>query len=242
MQDVSLGGSNRIPYWFCSDGDNIYYVKSSDSSSGYDEVWKFDGTANTQIFEFTDAETGGFNYRVTAVEYTAIDKVKKRIYFVFKTKNKTTSTGVSYSSIHGYLDLQTLTFVNIAEHPDPDKVTLFMYKGELYSQKTAIIYKYNENENSWTQIRNGTVTLYLVQGQEDKDVIHAFTDTVVYKFDGTNLKRDVTIPCPPMYQKTIFKGNVIHSFGSKYIGSSTSANLEISYCHQVLKKVLCLEV
>lgn len=247
VQDVSLGGGNYTPHLFCSDGDNIYYVKGGGSSSRYDQVWKFDGTANTQIFEFTEAETGEFRYIVTGVEYTAIDKVKKRIYFVFKTKNKTSSTGVSYSSIHGYLDLQTLTFVNIAEHPDPDDVTLFMYKGELYSQKNAIrdvvIYKYNENENSWTQISSGiTVTLYLVQGQEDKDVIYAFSSSVVYKFDGTTFERDNTIPHPPMYEKTIFKGNAIHSFGSKYIGSSTSANLEIRYCHQVLKKVLCLEV
>ena len=141
VQDVSLGGGNYTPHLFCSDGDNIYYVKGRGSSSGYDQVWKFDGTANTQIFEFTEAERGEFRYTVTGVEYTAIDKVKKRIYFVFKTKNKTSSTGVSYSSIHGYLDLQTLTFVNIAEHPDPDDVTLFMYKGELYSQKKSIIYR-----------------------------------------------------------------------------------------------------
>ena len=241
VQDVSLGGSNYTPYWFCSDGDNIYYVKGSSSSSKYNQVWKFDGTANTRIFEFTSAETGGFSYMVSGANYTAVDKVKKRLYFVFETKNRTSSTNVSYSSIHGYLDLQTLEFVNIAEHPDPDEVTLFMYQGELYSQKKSIIYKYNENENSWTQISSGTPNLYLVQGQEDKDVIYAFSDDIVYKFDGTNLERDVTTPFHKI-TNSIFKDNIIHSFGTKYIGLSTSDNIAIGYQHQVLKKVLCLEV
>lgn len=250
VADISSPVSVKNTTQLCSDDDYLYLIDKFN-------CYRFDGTAFTLVCTIPTSYTN-----LSSRGMPAVDKANKRLYTIFAPDNGSTSINKRTEAICGYINLQALTWNTIATHPYPDGTDLFMLNGELYSvgyegiktsnsapTKTTNIHKLNAD--SWTEIVSatavvGSTTLYNhpmgIIPIDNVAYLASYKKMTFYTFNGTSLEASKYMPPVPYRGTCIGNQNKIHAFGSLFVGTSDSANVELGGQHHVLEKVLCLEV
>jgi hypothetical protein len=222
-------------------GEYLYYLFAN-------AVYRFDGTAFTKVLDIPSKESDslyGTSYlyrRIPAI-------VDNKMYLFFQTR--TGSNSYTYYTYCGYIDLDTLEWIDIAALPYPGGALLGVIDGVLYaiggynnSNRTGNIYKLNTNTNSWTQITGSNMSLsttdsYVVSN-DDKLYIPAFGSGLI-SFDGEKIEIIISLDEHLSNPTLVLNGGKLHLFGQYSYSQNYVGGFSFDGLHQVLEKVLCLE-
>lgn len=252
VDDVAQPDNKCKSSAYYADDEYIYSLRVRD-------LYKFDGTNWTLVYTIPTKST----YDETRYPEVATGDVSKgngNLNFIVKN-NKAycsikTEVYVSYNNIVfyyylGYIDLLTLTWVNLPSAPNEDLIgygkfgfigsTIYMFCSN-YS-----VYMLDEAESAWTKIVNSTVlsnwTSLAVLCVLDK--IYVVSRVEMLCFDGSSFEKlydtdQVQIP------NLIIHDSVFHLFYIRNIpykapDSNNITNIQQAGVHKVLKKALYLE-
>lgn len=201
-------------------------------------LYRFDGISFAKVLNVPSKETDTSYLAYQRKRIPAIEGNK--VYLSFQTR--TGKSNYTYYTYCGYIDLDTMKWVDIATLPYPDGAILGFIEGNLYAlggysktSPTSDIYKLNGS--SWTQIS------YLGSAISTGDSWGVAQNNKIYivikgcglvSFDGTKLESIIDIG-DFLESRLVSNNGKIHLFGE--IG----VNHNIFGLHQVLEKVLCLE-
>lgn len=223
-------------------GEYLYYLFSN-------ALYRFDGTAFTKVLDIPSKEPSD-SYSISHPYRRIPVIVDNKMYLFFQTKTGSNSE-YTYYTYCGYIDLDTLEWIDIATLPYPSGTLPGVIDGVIYAiggynrdNRTGNIYKLNTNTNSWAQITGNNMGLSTIESyvvsNDDKLYILIWGSGLI-SFDGE--KREVIISVDEHLSNPtlVLNGGKLHLFGQYSYSQDYVGGFIFDGLHQVLEKVLCLE-